>query len=89
METQGLKAWAVVVAAGMGRRMGGPVSKQFLQLGGLPLVVHALRAFGRWQGLAGCVIVAPADELEQMKELAAMAPEVRVLRIVQGGAERR
>ena len=35
---------ALVVAAGEGRRFGGPVPKQFLSLGGLPILAHTLRA---------------------------------------------
>ena len=36
---------AVVVAAGKGVRMGGSVAKQYLEIGGKPVVVHAIEAF--------------------------------------------
>ncbi len=34
--------WAVLPAAGVGRRMGGPVPKQYLQLAGRSVIEHAL-----------------------------------------------
>ncbi len=39
------KCTAIVLAAGRGTRMGGSVAKQYLELGGKPLVVYALEAF--------------------------------------------
>ena len=37
------KYTAVVLASGKGTRMGGSVAKQFLEIGGKPVVVYALR----------------------------------------------
>ena len=39
------KYTAVVLAAGKGTRMGGSVAKQFLEIGGKPVVVYALEVF--------------------------------------------
>jgi 2-C-methyl-D-erythritol 4-phosphate cytidylyltransferase len=36
---------AIVVAAGSGNRIGGDLPKQFMKLGGKPMVVHSLRFF--------------------------------------------
>ena len=36
--------WALVPAAGSGRRFGGGVPKQYLQAAGKPLIAHALEA---------------------------------------------
>jgi 2-C-methyl-D-erythritol 4-phosphate cytidylyltransferase len=36
------RAWAVVPAAGSGRRMGAQVAKQYLPLLGRPVLAHAL-----------------------------------------------
>ena len=36
---------AVVLAAGKGARMGTQTAKQYLEIGGKPVVVHALEAF--------------------------------------------
>jgi 2-C-methyl-D-erythritol 4-phosphate cytidylyltransferase/2-C-methyl-D-erythritol 2,4-cyclodiphosphate synthase len=90
MEASRIGAWAVVVASGAGRRMGAGIAKQFLALEGEPIIIHTLRALGRWPGLKGVVVTAPESELETMRELIA-APSSGagpVLRVVAGGAQR-
>jgi len=50
---------AIIVAAGMGRRMGSAVPKQFLQLGGIPLAAHSLQAFQEHDQVDRMVLVLP------------------------------
>lgn len=77
--------WAVIPAAGAGRRMGATLPKQYLELAGLPVLEHSLRLFldhPRIRGLA--VALDPTDERW------AGLPSTRhpaILR-VPGGAER-
>lgn len=40
-----MKKAAIVVAGGKGTRMGGPVSKQYLPIGGKPVLMHTLEGF--------------------------------------------
>jgi 2-C-methyl-D-erythritol 4-phosphate cytidylyltransferase len=40
-----MKKYAVIVAGGTGSRMQGDVPKQFLALGGIPVILYSLRAF--------------------------------------------
>ena len=42
MFRSGEKLWAVVPAAGQGRRVGGAVPKQYLEIAGMPVLVHSL-----------------------------------------------
>lgn len=73
----------VVVAAGSGTRLGHGVPKALVDLAGLPLLEHALRAV-RESGIAGCVLVTvPAGDTE----LSAIARE-HGARPVTGGASR-
>lgn len=83
-----MRVWAVVVAGGSGRRMGGPRPKQFLALGGMPIVAHALRALSTFPPLCGAVVVAPADEVETMER--EVLPHVSgfSVKVTAGGAER-
>lgn len=84
-----MKIWGVVVAAGAGRRMGSTVAKQFLKLGGEPVVVHALRAFARWSRLTGLVITVPAADIPLVVD--EILPKIQGLppvKVVAGGAER-
>jgi 2-C-methyl-D-erythritol 4-phosphate cytidylyltransferase len=55
-------SWAVVPAAGSGRRFGGDTPKQYLNLAGRPLIEHTLRALLRHPGIdAAMVAIAPDD----------------------------
>jgi 2-C-methyl-D-erythritol 4-phosphate cytidylyltransferase / 2-C-methyl-D-erythritol 2,4-cyclodiphosphate synthase len=80
--------WAVVPAGGSGTRMGGETPKQFLPLGGRPLLLRTLEALLSWPGLAGAVVVAPGAEVERTRGLLEGSGVRGVLRVVAGGAER-
>ena len=51
-----MSAWALVPAAGSGRRFGGEVPKQYLQAAGKPLLRHALEALLGHPGIDGAVV---------------------------------
>ena len=50
---------AIIVAAGMSRRMGSAIPKQFLPLGGIPLAAHSLQAFQGHDQVDRMVLVLP------------------------------
>src|SRR5215210_6747072 len=52
----------VVVAAGRGDRLGGTVPKQFQLIGGVPMVVRALRPFLAHPEVSHVVLVLPGAE---------------------------
>ena len=56
------RLWAVVPAAGSGRRYGGDVAKQYVELDGEPLLAHALRALLAHPAVEGAVVVLAADD---------------------------
>ncbi len=80
---------ALVVAAGEGRRFGGPVPKQFLSLGGLPILAHALRALAV-PGLVDALVVAvpPGTEAGCLADVVAPLDLGIPVAVVPGGAER-
>ena len=78
--------YAVVVAAGRGVRMGAAVNKVLLPLCGEPVIRHAVRAFCEADEIDGVVVVASADETEQMR--AALCGLKKVCAIVPGGSTR-
>ena len=55
-------SWALVPAAGQGRRFGGEVPKQYLEVAGKPLIVHALDALLAHPGIEGAVVALAADD---------------------------
>lgn len=60
---KGFGCHAVVVAGGVGTRFGGEVPKQFLPLGGEPIVVHTLRRFLTLSDELRVVLVLPKDQV--------------------------
>ncbi|WP_078083639.1 2-C-methyl-D-erythritol 4-phosphate cytidylyltransferase [Microbulbifer mangrovi] len=77
--------WAIVPAAGSGKRMGAGKPKQYLPLAGKPLIAHTLENILQWPGLTGIVVAIAADDREFEKLAAAQDPRVHT---VTGGAER-
>jgi 2-C-methyl-D-erythritol 4-phosphate cytidylyltransferase len=79
---------AIVVAAGKGTRLGGNRPKQFLELDGIPVIVHTLKQFERCREISELVIVLPGDEtdwfLSRLKEFGLQKP----MRVAAGGATR-
>lgn len=79
--------WAMIPAAGAGRRMAATMPKQYLPLVGRPVMVHALMALLEHPLIAGAVVAISADD-EHWLETAATFTPTKPLRIVAGGVER-
>ncbi|HYR09803.1 MAG TPA: 2-C-methyl-D-erythritol 4-phosphate cytidylyltransferase [Longimicrobium sp.] len=77
-------AAAVIVAGGAGLRFGGPVRKQYLAIGGEPVLLRAIRPFLHHPRIASVVVVLPPDDVADPPAWLADLP----IRIVAGGAER-
>jgi 2-C-methyl-D-erythritol 4-phosphate cytidylyltransferase len=73
---------AILAAAGTGSRLGRGQAKALVELGGKPLLVHALESL-RAAGFARTVVAAPAESLGQIEPLLADRESV-----VSGGATR-
>jgi len=76
----------VLVAGGHGRRVGGPVAKQFLPLAGVPVLVRTAERFVDLPGLTRFVVVAAPEEFERCEEL--LTPLGLPLAFAPAGAER-
>jgi 2-C-methyl-D-erythritol 4-phosphate cytidylyltransferase len=77
----------LVVAAGVGRRAGGGVLKQYREIGGVPMLLRALRPFVSHPKVRHVVVALPATHAAAPPEwLAALAGEA--LSFVAGGVER-
>lgn len=80
---------AVVPAAGKGLRMGGAVPKQFLSLGGEPIVVHSLRALQSAACIHDIILAVPSADLDYCRnDLVVRYGFSKVTTIVPGGKER-
>ncbi|HEX9078919.1 MAG TPA: 2-C-methyl-D-erythritol 4-phosphate cytidylyltransferase [Desulfuromonadaceae bacterium] len=82
-------SFALIPAAGMGKRMGASINKQYLALGGLPIVARTLSVFEQADCIDAIYLVIPADEIPFCREHVVAACGFRkVVEIVPGGKER-
>jgi 2-C-methyl-D-erythritol 4-phosphate cytidylyltransferase len=79
---------AIVVAAGKGTRLGGDRPKQFLELAGIPVIIHTLRQFDLCREIDDVVVVLPAQEADLFPALAKDFGLQKPVRAVAGGATR-
>lgn len=84
----GRGATAIVAAGGTGVRMGGRVPKQYLPLGGVPLLVHTLRALARAPSVLAIVVAAPGDRVQSTLAVLRRHRVPKLSGVVAGGAER-
>lgn len=54
------KKYVVIMAAGQGSRMGSKVPKQFLEIGGKPILRHTIERFLEYDPTIGVIVVLPA-----------------------------
>jgi 2-C-methyl-D-erythritol 4-phosphate cytidylyltransferase len=76
------------VSAGIGKRMNTAVSKQYLMVGGKPIVVHAMEAFERSGAVDAIVLVVGAGDESYGAELVQTFGMRKVTAVIAGGAER-
>ncbi len=80
---------ALVPAAGRGLRMGGSIPKQFLALGGEPLIIQSLLALQAAAVVDQIILAVPSADIDYCKrEIVAKHRFTKVTKVVAGGAER-
>lgn len=79
---------AVIVAAGKGTRMGTRESKQFLDIGGKPVIVQTLEIFNRLPWLENIVLVTGADDVGRCSGWVREYGLDKVSAVIPGGRER-
>lgn len=82
------KIYAVVLAAGNGRRMGGEVAKQYRMLLGKPVICHTLAAFEESVADEVVLVVSAGMEAYARQEIVEQYKFHKVKGIVVGGKER-
>jgi 2-C-methyl-D-erythritol 4-phosphate cytidylyltransferase len=60
---------AIITAAGRGMRMGGAIRKQFLELGGIPILIRTLDKFINSRYIDNVIITAPEDQVTYCQDL--------------------
>lgn len=81
------KRGVIIVAGGSGRRMGSALPKQFMMLGGMPVLARTINTFSEALPSADLVVVLPEEHIALWRNLASRF-DIAVHRCVAGGKER-
>jgi len=79
---------AIILASGIGKRMGAGKNKVLLSLGGRPLVLHTLKAFEKCKDISGILIVIRKEEIGLAENIVKKYKIKKVIGIIEGGKER-
>jgi 2-C-methyl-D-erythritol 4-phosphate cytidylyltransferase len=63
--------YALIVAGGKGTRIKSKIPKQFLELNGLPILMHTINAFVRYSNSVRIILVLPEEDFEIWNALCA------------------
>lgn len=80
--------YALIVAGGKGTRMKTKLPKQFLELNGLPVLMHTINAFYRYRQNITIILVLPEDDFSLWKDLCVKHNYHQNIILVKGGDSR-
>ena len=64
-----MKHYAIIVAGGKGLRMGADLPKQFLSVGGKPVLMHTIERFRAFDAAMGIILVLPREQQDYWRGL--------------------
>lgn len=79
---------AILPAAGLGTRMGAETPKQFLELGGIPLVIFTLRRLATCPAITHFYVATLPEEVAPLEKRVGQEKFGRPVRVLRGGATR-
>ncbi len=77
-----------VPAAGRGERLGAGTPKALRLVGGVPMLVHSVRAMSRVRSVDLVIVAAPANQVDHVRSLLAGTVEDAAVTVVAGGDTR-
>ena len=84
-----MKTVAIIVAGGSGTRFGAQLPKQFLELGGMPILMRTIQAFGEdWDGYIDVIVTLPEGQMGLWHDLCDRYGFAVPHRVVPGGETR-
>ncbi len=83
-----MKEYALIVAGGKGTRLNSKLPKQFIELMGLPILMHTLNAFYQYAPSINIILVLPEDDFETWKSLCEKHQFKKPLILQRGGNSR-
>lgn len=83
-----MKRYAIIVAGGSGTRMGAVIPKQYLEIGGMPILMHTLSVFNSSNPEMDLILVIPESDFTFWKKLCSQFDFKVPHKLVKGGKSR-
>ena len=80
--------YAIILAGGKGLRMGSDIPKQFLPIGGMPVLMHTIRRFRAYSDKLNIILVLPKEQHDYWAELCRQYHFEERYMVTTGGATR-
>ena len=77
---------AIILAGGIGKRMGSTVPKQFIEVNGKPIIAYSIENFQRNPQIDKIVVVCVKDWTDRLKEIVVQYSLSKVEWIIEGGS---
>ena len=77
---------AIILAGGVGSRMGADIPKQFLEVNGRPVIVHTIMNFQKHPEISGIVVVCIDEWMDYLNDIVEKYQLTKVEGVVAGGA---
>ena len=84
-----LKNYAVILASGKGKRFGGDIPKQFLEISGKTVLERSIEVFEYTDEIDGIITVITPEYIERAREIIEKNAYKKVFKILPGGKERK
>lgn len=81
------KIYVIILAGGHGKRIGGDIPKQFLQLNNKPVIIHTIEEFNIPE-IEGIIIVTPEEYIDYTKNLIKEYSLQKIINVINGGETR-
>lgn len=83
-----MKNIAIILAGGSGRRMGGPIPKQFLEVNNRTILEYTIDKFEHAECIDEIAIITHPDYVDKMQQIISSNPWKKVTQVLLGGKER-
>lgn len=83
-----MREFVILVAGGSGSRMKSDIPKQFIEVNGLPILMHTIRAFRKYSQTLQIILVLPKDQFKYWNELSVAHDFMESYSLIAGGETR-
>lgn len=80
-----MKTYAIIVAGGVGKRVGADIPKQFIKIYDKPILIYTLEDFSKNKNIDNIVIVCIESWIDELEKYLSFYDIKKVLKIVPGG----